>query len=150
MELEKLLVTHLVIVDKSPPLDPTLREINPVQTASHHILLRSMLILSSGRAMAQAVSHRPLTAEAPCEICGGQSRIGTSFSLSSSVSPVSIIPPLLYIVQFREIDMNTTELRGRVVDTPASYSGGPEFKYWPGHRRLLTEVFHGSSVPAGG
>jgi hypothetical protein len=32
------------------------------------------------------------------------------------------------------IDINTTELRGRVVDTPASYSGGPEFKYWPGHR----------------
>jgi hypothetical protein len=58
-------------------------------------------MLSSGRAMAQAVSHQPLTAEArvnPCEICGGQSCIGTSFSLSSSVSPVSIIPPLLYIV----------------------------------------------------
>jgi hypothetical protein len=47
-----------------------------------------------GRAMAQAVSRRPLTAEArvrarvnPCGICGGQSGTGTGFSLSSSVFP---------------------------------------------------------------
>jgi hypothetical protein len=37
-----------------------------------------------GRAMAQAVSRRPLTAEvrsrvSPCGICGGQSGIGTGF-----------------------------------------------------------------------
>jgi hypothetical protein len=49
---------------------------------------------SVGRAMAQAVSRRPPTAEArfrsrvsPCGICGGQSGIGTGFSASTSVFP---------------------------------------------------------------
>jgi hypothetical protein len=54
--------------------------------------------------MAQAVTHRYLTAEArvlarvsPCGNCGGQSGIATGFCPSSSVSPVSIIPPWLSI-----------------------------------------------------
>jgi len=48
----------------------------------------------------QAISRRPLTAEAqvrsqvsPCEIYGGQSGNETGFSPSSYVFPVSIFPP---------------------------------------------------------
>jgi hypothetical protein len=50
-----------------------------------------------GRAMAQVVSRRPLTAEArvlsrasPCGICVGRSCTGAGFSPSSSVSSVNI------------------------------------------------------------
>jgi hypothetical protein len=56
-----------------------------------------------GRATAQAVSRRPLTAEArvpsrvsPCEICGGQSGTGIGFSPSSQFSPVNFIPLVLH------------------------------------------------------
>jgi hypothetical protein len=56
-----------------------------------------------GRAMAQAVSRRPLTAEArvrfrfsPCDICGGQSGTGTGFSPSCRFYPVNLIPLVLH------------------------------------------------------
>jgi hypothetical protein len=52
-----------------------------------------------GRAMAQVVSHRPLSTEArvharvnPCGICGGQSGTGTGFLQVLQFSPVNIIP----------------------------------------------------------
>jgi hypothetical protein len=55
-----------------------------------------------GRAMAQVVSSRSLTAEArvnPCGICGGQSVTGTGFSLSSSV----LVFPCQYIIPLSKL-----------------------------------------------
>jgi hypothetical protein len=64
--------------------------------SSHHLIfvINFGVSLTPGRAMAQAVSLRPLTAEArvrsrvsPCGICGGQSGTGTGFSSSTSIFP---------------------------------------------------------------
>ena len=57
-----------------------------------------------GKATSQAVSRRHLSAEfrvrsqnSPCGICGGRSGTRPDVPPSTSVSPVSIIPPMLHI-----------------------------------------------------
>jgi hypothetical protein len=66
---------------------------------------------TTGRAKAQAVSRRPLTAESqirarvnPCGICGGQSGTGTRFYQSSSVPSVNIIPSSFSILMYHPRD----------------------------------------------
>jgi hypothetical protein len=59
--------------------------------------------------MAQAVSRRPLTAQArvrsrvgPCGICGRQGALGQVFSRVLRFSPVSFIPPVLHYKEKRK------------------------------------------------
>jgi hypothetical protein len=88
-----------------------------------HIALRFIKFLTqkSGRATAQAVSRRPLTAEArvrsrghPCAICGGQSGTGTGFSLVLRFSPVNFIPPVLhYKVKRKKVIIFITGLHNK-------------------------------------
>jgi hypothetical protein len=71
-------------------------------------LRRSELIKvqTYGRAMAQAVSRRPLTEArfrswvSPCRICGGQSGTGIGFSPRvRRISPVNFISPVLHYTE---------------------------------------------------
>ena len=57
--------------------------------------------MNVGCAMAQTVTHCPVTTEAqvsPHQLYGGQSGTGAGFSLSTVLlfSPISIIPPVLF------------------------------------------------------
>jgi hypothetical protein len=76
----------------------------PVKKWSLHLILLAIARSRVGRAMAQAVSRWPLTAEArvrarvnPCGICGGESGTGQVFSEYFGFPCKDIIPPLLHI-----------------------------------------------------
>jgi hypothetical protein len=58
-----------------------------------------------------------------------------------------IYSQLFFVIQSDTILQNMTELHGRVVSTPASYSGESWFKSRPEHRLLSLKMSVFSSVP---
>jgi len=83
------------------------------------------IIKKIGRVMAQAVSCQPLAAEAeaqrkaiPWGIRGGQSGTETGFCQSTSVSPVSITPPMLHIHSLTTDTIYSKQLTVSLDNTP--------------------------------
>jgi hypothetical protein len=75
-----------------------------------------------GHVMAHGVSRRLLTAEVrirawvrPRGICCGQSSTGTSFTTSSSVSFISIIPPFSVLICHRPIMCATSLTKQQII-----------------------------------
>jgi hypothetical protein len=123
-------------------------------------LKEASLIASKGRAMAQAVSRRPFTTEArvrsrvsPCGIGGGQSGIGTGFSLSISVFfPVNFIPPVLHYQKKKNFITGLHNNPQRCCASVASAAGPFTTKrnaskkvgldvYKPGKRDKITNIY---------
>jgi hypothetical protein len=46
-------------------------------------------------------------------------------------------------IRIKALPPEETECRGRVVNAPALYSGGPGFKSWPQQPAILIEVVRG-------
>jgi hypothetical protein len=94
-----------------------------VECCSLRITGNQEIKLSMGRAMAQAVSHRPLTAEArvrnrvsPCGICSVRSGTETGFLRVLRVSPVNIIPPWFSVLVYH-MGMNNMPVGGNSPDS---------------------------------
>jgi hypothetical protein len=94
----------------------TVRGVDWIRLLQYRTPVRALV----GRAMAQAVSRRPLTAKArvrsrvsPCGIYGGRSGTGTGFfPRVLRFSPVSFIPPVLHYME--KLKKNTHHLHHTV------------------------------------
>jgi hypothetical protein len=108
-----------------------------------------------GRAMAQAVSRRPLTAEtrvrsrvSPCGICGGQSGTGTGFSPSTSVFPCQFhsTGALLHGKTKIKLIIFITRLHNNREGCGASvaFAAGPSKNMWK--RNILTSLLQKEEI----
>jgi hypothetical protein len=112
-------------------------------------IISAVMCHTVGRAMAEVVSRRPLTAEArvnPCGICGGQSGTGTGFSPNSLVFPCQYhsTAPLQTHITWRICNMLTYTVHLKIsrtefcTEVPVVPSVGQLLKYLVG--RFMSHV----------